>query len=142
EQPLNIAFDPRSNRLFITDQGLESVRTYQAKSIPGFQSRHPGNRVLVLDAQTGRQLHSIPTAAGPMGILLDSARQRLYVTEREAGVVGVYDSNSYAPLQTVSLPTHPNSLALDPRGNVVYVSIKNGKVDPKGSPEGVARLAF
>lgn len=142
EQPLNIAFDPASQRLFVTDQGLEMIRNYQTKSIPGFQSRHPGNRIAVFDANSGRQLHSIPTAAGPLGILLDAPRKRLYVTNREAGIVSVYDSASYALLQTARLPTHPNSLALDARRNVLYVSIKNGQQDPKGAPEGVARLAF
>ena len=96
----------------------------------------------VFDANTGRQLHSIPTAAGPMGVLLDAPRQRLYVTHRDAGTVSVYDSASYAPLTSVSLPTHPNSLALDAKKNVLYVTIKNGDKDEKGSEESVARIAL
>lgn len=140
EQPLNIAFDPSSKRLFVTDQGLEMIRKYQASSIPGFQSKHPGNRVVVFDADSGRQLHAIPTDAGPMGILLDARRQRLYVTNRAAGNVGIYDSRSYAPIGTIALPTHPNSLALDPQRNVLYVTIKNGEGDAEGANESVARI--
>ncbi len=142
EQPMNIAFDPKSQRLFITDQGLENIRNYQTKSIPGFASKNPGNRVVVFDANTGKQVQSIATDAGPMGILLDAPRQRLYVTNRAAGVLTVYDSRSYALLQTIQLPTHPNSLALDAKQNVLYVSIKNGEKDPKGSNESVARIQF
>ena len=142
EQPLNIAYDPGTQRLFVTDQGLENIRAYQAKSIPGFASKNPGNRVLVLDANTGKPLRSIATDAGPMGILLDAPRQRLYVTNRAAGKLSVYDARSYALLQTLDLPTHPNSLALDAPRNVLYVSIKNGEKDPKGSPESVARVQF
>ena len=142
EQPLNIAYDPGTQRLFVTDQGLENIRAYQAKSIPGFASKNPGNRVLVLDANTGKPLRSIATDAGPMGILLDAPRQRLYVTNRAAGKLSVYDARSYALLQTLDLPTHPNSLALDAQRNVLYVSIKNGEKDPKGSPESVARVQF
>ena len=142
EQPLNIAYDPGTQRLFVTDQGLENIRAYQAKSIPGFASKNPGNRVLVLDANTGQPLRSIATDAGPMGILLDAPRQRLYVTNRAAGKLSVYDARSYALLQTLDLPTHPNSLALDAQRNVLYVSIKNGEKDPKGSPESVARVQF
>lgn len=142
EQPLNIAFDPASRRLFVTDQGLPSIREYQTKAIPGFQSKQPGNRVAVLDADSGKQLHSIPTDAGPMGILLDAQRQRLYVTNRAAGNVAVYDSRTYALLQTIPLPTHPNSLALNAQGNAVYVSVKNGDADPKDAPESVARIQF
>ena len=142
EQPLNIAFDPASRRLFVTDQGLEMIRNFQIKSIPGFTSKHPGNRIAVFDADSGRQVDSIPTDAGPMGILLDAQRQRLYVTNRGAGNVTVYDSRSHALLRTIVLPTHPNSLALDASGNVLYVSIKNDPKTSKGEPESVARVAF
>jgi len=45
--------------------------------------------------------------------------------------VGAYD-----------VPTHPNSLALDAKKNVLYVTIKNGDKDEKGSEESVARIAL
>lgn len=140
EQPMNIALDPSSPRLFVTDQGLEMIRSYQGNSIPGFVSRHPGKRVLVLDRSTGQELASIATDAGPLGILLDAPRKRLYVTNREAGTVTAYDSDSYQQLASWSVPTHPNSLALDAKNNVLYVSIKNGEADPKGGEESVARI--
>ncbi len=77
-----------------------------------------------------------------MGILLDAPRQRLYVTHRAAGTVTVYDSRTYTLLQTILLPTHPNSLALDTKQNVLYVTVKNGEKDPKGSNESVVRIQF
>jgi DNA-binding beta-propeller fold protein YncE len=64
------------------------------------------------------------------------------VTNRGAGTVTVFDSRSNALLQTIQLPTHPNSLALDAKRNVLYVTVKNGKDDPKGSNESVARIQF
>lgn len=140
EQPMNIALDPSGPRLFVTDQGLEMIRSYQGNSIEGFVSRHPGKRVLVLDRASGRELASIPTDAGPLGILLDASRKRLYVTNREAGTVTAYDSDSYRQVGSWPVPTHPNSLALDAKNNVLYVSIKNGEADPKGSEESVARI--
>ncbi len=140
EQPMNIALDPSGPRLFVTDQGLEMIRSYQGNSIEGFVSRHPGKRVLVLDRASGRELASIPTDAGPLGILLDAPRKRLYVTNREAGTVTAYDSDSYRQVGSWPVPTHPNSLALDAKNNVLYVSIKNGEADPKGSEESVARI--
>lgn len=140
EQPMNIALDPAGKRLFVTDQGLEMIRKYQGSSIEGFVSRHPGKRVLVLDRSSGAELASIPTDAGPLGILLDAPRKRLYVTNREAGSVTAYDSDSYQQVASWSVPTHPNSLALDTKNNVLYVSIKNGEGDPKGAEEAVARI--
>lgn len=142
EQPMNLAYDPAGKRLFVTDQGLAMIRDYQATSIPGFQSRNPGNRIVVLDADSGRELHSIPSEAGPLALRLDAPRKRLYVTHRQAGKVTVYDSESYRLLHMLELPTHPNSLALDERRNVLYVSIKNGEGDPKDGAESVARIAF
>lgn len=142
EQPMNIALDPAGPRLFITDQGSEMIRKYQGSSIEGFASTHPGKRVLVLDRTTGKELASIPADAGTLGILLDAPRKRLYVTNREAGTVTGYDSDSYQKTGEWSVPTHPNSLALDARNNVLYVSIKNGDKEEKGAHESVARIAL
>ena len=139
EQPMNIALDPAGKRLFVTDQGSEFLRGYQAKS-SGLVSKHPGQRVLVLDRSTGKELASIPTDAGPLGILLDAPRKRLYVTNREAGTVTAYNSDSYQKVATYTVPTHPNSLALDAKNNVLFVSIKNGEKDDKGADESVARI--
>ncbi|WMJ67636.1 YncE family protein [Stenotrophomonas sp. 24(2023)] len=140
EQPMNIALDPDGKRLFVTDQGLEMIRNYQAKSTPGFTSKHPGQRVLVIDRTDGKELASIPSDAGPLGILLDAPRKRLYVTNREGGTVTAYNSDTYKKVASYNVPTHPNSLALDARNNVLYVTIKNGEKDAKGSEESVARI--
>ena len=142
EQPMNIALDPAGPRLFITDQGSEMIRKYQGSSIEGFASTHPGKRVLVLGRTTGKELASIPADAGTLGILLDAPRKRLYVTNREAGTVTGYDSDSYQKTGEWSVPTHPNSLALDAKNNVLYVSIKNGDKEEKGVQESVARIAL
>lgn len=142
EQPMNIALDPASARLFITDQGSEMIRKYQGSSIEGFASKHPGKRVLVLDRDTGKELASIPAGAGTLGILLDAPRKRLYVTNREAGSITGYDSDTYQQIGTWSVPTHPNSLALDAKNNVLYVTIKNGDDEAKGAKESVARIAL
>lgn len=142
EQPMNIALDPAGPRLFITDQGSEMIRKYQGSSIEGFASKHPGKRVLVLDRNTGKELASIPAGVGTLGILLDAPRKRLYVTNREAGSVTGYDSETYQQIGTWSVPTHPNSLALDAKNNVLYVTIKNGDDEAKGAKESVARIAL
>ena len=143
DQPLNLTYDRATNRLLVVDQGQESIRDYQRRLIPNFKSRNPGNRVMVLDADTNREVKSVPTGDGPITLELDDARKRFYVTNRVAGTVTVFDSTSYALLNTIALPTHPNSLELDAPNNVLFVSVKN---DPKSAAktdnESVVRLAF
>ena len=56
--------------------------------------------------------------------------------------MSVFDTRTNALLQTIALPTYPNSLALDARRNALYVTVKNGQSDPKGSNESVARIQF
>jgi DNA-binding beta-propeller fold protein YncE len=64
------------------------------------------------------------------------------VTNRDGGTVTAYNSDTYTPVATYAVPTHPNSLALDARNNVLYVTVKNGEKDAKGSEESVARIAL
>lgn len=143
DQLLNLAFDRKQGRILATDQGealIDGMRKEQGGL--DYQRRGEGHRVLVMDAATGALLRSLPAGKGPVALLLDPDRERLYVTSRESGQVQVYDSRRYELLQTVSLPTHPNSLALDGRSGDLYVSVKNGRDQPKGSPESVVRLSF
>jgi len=145
DQPLNLALDPSGERLFATDQGMEMVTGMQQQLIPDFQSRGPGNRVIVRNPADGGVLGEFQTGDGPIAILPDWARQRLYVTNREAGTVTVFNSEDYSLLDTIELPVHPNSLALDADHDVLYVSIKNPMpIGPEdiGKLESVARIGF
>ncbi|WP_341666702.1 YncE family protein [Alcaligenes sp. SDU_A2] len=142
DQLLNLELDKEQGRILATDQGeplLDSMRKEQGgvDTPPNGQ----GHRVLVMDAVSGDLLHSLPAGKGPIALKLDAERSRLYVTSRQSGTVQVYDSRSYEPLQTVSLPAHPNSLALNTRSGDVYVSVKNGR-EQKDHAESVARLRF
>ena len=141
DQMLNLAYDAQGKRLFAVDQGLASISERREKAEPGFKAT-PGNRVVVFEADTGRIITSLPTGAGPIAPLFDASRKRLYVTNRAAGTVSVFDTVSNQLLQTIALPTHPNSLALDARNNVLYVSVKSGAGDEKGGKEHVVRIAF
>jgi len=145
DQPLNLALDVAGQRLFATDQGMQMVTGMQQQLIPGFQSRGPGHRVIVRHPDDGAVLGEFATGEGPIAILPDWTRQRLYVTNREAGTLSVFDARDYTLLDTVELPVHPNSLALDADNDVLYVSIKNPMaVSPEDmlKPESVARIEF
>ncbi len=142
EQPLNLAWDAAGKRLFATDQGLEQVRKMLAERQPGYQSQHPGNRLAIIDPETGTVTDSLATGEGPIAVLFDAPRARLYVTNRGDGSVSVFDSGSKALLETVAVATHPNSLALDAASGTVYVSVKNAREAEKGAAESVVRLGY
>ena len=114
-----------------------------------YAHRSAGHEVFVLDADSGATLARMDTDQVPISLAFDAAAQRLYVTNRGGvrveqgqGSLTVYDTRAYRRLQTLPLPPHPNSLALDPATGAVYVSIKNGRDDPAGSAESVARISF
>ena len=144
DQLINLAVAPSAQRLLATDQGLPNLDGMRAKqpALASYQQRGKGNQVLVLNPADGKLVASLPTGAGPLAMLVDEPRQRLYVTSRNAGTVSVFDTRTNALLQTIALPTYPNSLALDARRNALYVTVKNGQSDPKGSNESVARIQF
>lgn len=139
-QPMNLTYDAAGDRLFITDQGAENIRKYMQKVAPNYQPTHPGNRILVLEVESGRELASLPAPNGPLSIRLDTPRQRLYVTSREGGKVSVYDSKTYALIDSIALPDYPQSLALDESRDVLYATVKNSDKQPKTANESVVRI--
>ena len=62
------------------------------------------------------------------------------MTNREAGTVTAYNSDSYHKVATYDVTTHRNSLALDAKNAVLYVSIKDGKKVAERAAESVARI--
>ncbi|RMX08251.1 YncE family protein [Corticibacter populi] len=142
DQLLNLALDAANNRLFATDQGHERIAAMWDRALPGYQPSGTGSQVVVVDTASGQTLHKLPTGQYPIALLFDAPRQRLFVTNRGAGTVTVFDTRSYALLDTIALPTHPNSLALTPDGKALYVSVKAGQDDPKGSKDSIVRIAL
>lgn len=141
DQPLNLAFDAQTNRLFATDQGAPYFQKQRKELDPSYIAR-PGHRVVVINPDTHEVLASLPTSQTPILPLLDTERARLYVTARDGGSLDVFDSNTYEKLTSIDLPDHPNSLALDAQSGAVFVTIKNGKGAAKGSLESIARIQF
>ena len=124
EQPLNIAYDAASGAVLAVDQGMESLTRYKEKMIPGFKSKNPGNRVVAVEPESGKLLWETPVGEGPVALRLDAERKRLFVTNRGSGSVSVLDTGRHSVAETVPLPPHPNSLALDEKTGAVFVSVK------------------
>lgn len=148
DQLLNLVYDGKNNRLLGVDQGIDRDNYRNTHLERDYVKRSSGHRVFALDADSGKVLASELTDEVPIGLLLDDRNQRVYVANRKgirvdhgAGTLTVFDSNSLKRLQTVELPPHPNSLALDTSNNVLFVTVKNDGASTKaGKPESVVRI--
>ncbi|MET0185157.1 MAG: YncE family protein, partial [Achromobacter sp.] len=109
---LNVALDSATQRLFATDSNT--------------------NRLYVFDLRTGKAVQQVPLGKGALDVRFNAVRQEIYVTNRGAGhgdksgtgALAMLDANNYAVKRTVDLPVHPNSLALDDTGQVLFVTVK------------------
>lgn len=111
DQLINLAVAPSAQRLLATDQGLPNLDGMRAKqpALASYQQRGKGNQVLVLNPADGKLVASLPTGAGPLAMLVDEPRQRLYVTSRNAGTVSVFDTRTNALLQSIAVPPTPTA---------------------------------
>lgn len=141
DQLLNLELDGSRQRLIATDLGsprLDEARRQKA-GLVDYEKRGEGHRVVVLDTTDGHLIASVPTGQSPIAPLIDERRGRVYVTNRDAGTLTVLDANRYTVMRTVRLPSHPNSLALDPDTGTVFVSIKESS---RQARESVARIPY
>ncbi|WP_369790253.1 YncE family protein [Rouxiella sp. WC2420] len=120
---LNISLDTAKHRAFMTD------------------SKEPS--LLVLDTENGKIIHKIAIPAS-LAVLFNPARNEVYVTHRDAGKVSVIDATNYKVLETLDIPTHPQSLAISDDGQTLYVSVKQESSRQKEAtaPDEVVRVTF
>ncbi|MFP2513632.1 7-bladed beta-propeller protein YncE [Buttiauxella agrestis] len=120
---LNIALDAANNRAFVSD------------------SKTP--QLLVVDTKTSKVLNKVDVPLG-LDVLFNPVRNEIYVTHRKAGKVSVIDAKSYKVLETIDTPALPNSLALSPDGQQLYVSVKQpgSREKEPTSPDDIVRISF
>ena len=111
--------DTDARRRFLVNTALDS------KSERLFANQlNNGEGTLVFDMKTGSILHTIPTGETPVGIRYNPIRNEVYVASRDSGTLSVIDATSYAIKHSVALPAHPNTVAVTPDGQRLYVSVK------------------
>lgn len=111
--------DTDARRRFLVNTALDS------KSERLFANQlNNGEGTLVFDMKTGSILHTIPTGETPVGIRYNPIRNEVYVASRDSGTLSVIDATSYAIKHSIALPAHPNTVAVTPDGQRLYVSVK------------------
>jgi DNA-binding beta-propeller fold protein YncE len=104
--PLNVAVDSRSNRLFISENG--------------------DNKVSVLNATTGELITKISLGkdAGPVGLVYDETRDVVYVAERTKKEIAVLDVKNYKLTERIPTEGLANTIVLDKTSGAIYVTNK------------------
>jgi hypothetical protein len=99
----------------------------------------------VLDAATGKEVASIPIAAGPDAVIYDAARRLAFVPCGGDGVlevISIPDAAHVTKLQTVQTQAGSRTGTLDPASGRLYLMAS--QPDPAGKPgpggRGVPRL--
>lgn len=114
---LNLALDAKGQRLISTDSN--------------------SNQVYVFDIASAKLLKTIPIGVGALDVVYNPQRNEIYTTHRGVsrsqpegtGAVTVIDGASYAVKRSIDLPVHPNSLAVTPDGDTLYVTVKAARSD-------------
>jgi DNA-binding beta-propeller fold protein YncE len=104
----HFAIDVKGGRLLVTPEAYKAV--------------------LVFDLKSGKMLHTIGGIEKPHAILYREDRNRLYVTDGEAGDVKIFDSTTYKPVGSVKLLEDADSIGFDPATKFLYVDNGGGDV--------------
>ena len=78
--------------------------------------------VVVVDADTGLVVDTLPMTGLPHGIALDQAANRLYVTRLENDVVSIIDTTSLTEIGVLTVGDLPQWIALDLTRNKAFVT--------------------
>lgn len=96
--------------------GFDHADTYLARTGSRLYVAHTGaDRVDVLDCRSGAYLRALPDLPGVAGVLIDSAADLLFTSDRAADRVSIFRCSNEALLAQVAVGPRPNGLVFDPR---------------------------
>lgn len=106
---LNIALDLLGQRIFLSDMKQ--------------------SQLFVLNIKNQNIIHKINVPES-LAILFNPKRNEIYTSHREANSISIIDvKNNYRVKKVIKVKDFPNSLALSPDGNILFVSIKHKKLE-------------
>ena len=90
----------------------------------GFIPSESVGELNVIDTAKAKVLNTITLPAGsrPMRVRLSVDEKKLYVSNGRAGTIAVFDTHSYALLNTINVGTRPWGMGLSPDGKFLYVA--------------------
>ena len=120
---LNMAEDPATGRLFVTDDSK-------------------GKATLVFDERSGKVIKRIEGDA--LGIKFNAQRNEIYISQRESKKVLQLDATTYAVKKSWSFDKNPNSLLIGPDNATLYVTLKSAfnKDSSTNGTDEIARITL
>jgi len=101
--------------------GFDHADTYLGAAGSRLFVAHTGaDRVDVLDCRSGAYLHAITDLPGVAGVLVDSAHDLLFTSDRAAARVSVFRASDERLLGRVGVGPRPNALAHDPERGLLF----------------------
>lgn len=85
-----------------------------------FLTAEANNAVVVLDLKASKLIHTIPDLEEPHSMLFLPAAKQLWVIA--GGAANIFDSGTYAKVETVKLTEGADSSAYDPAKHLLYVA--------------------
>jgi YVTN family beta-propeller protein len=79
-----------------------------------------GNRVMVVDLDTGKEKGEITGLGGTHGVALNPDGRRGYVSDGGAGMIRVFDRSTFQVTASVPAGTNPDSILYEPTTHSVY----------------------
>ncbi len=101
---MSLALHAASNRLIVSNEGYA--------------------KATVLDITTGEVLASLPTGLEPDGVVITDDGSRIFIASENAGLVHVFNGETYQPINTVTTNLRPRRLAI--REQELWVSSEMG----------------
>jgi DNA-binding beta-propeller fold protein YncE len=86
-----------------------------------FATAFDNHTLEVIDAQAGRQVHTIADLDEPQGAFYDAFTNRLFVSSEGDGAVKIFDGTTFQLLQTVKLSSDADNVRYDARRKRVLV---------------------
>lgn len=112
-----VAVDPKEPKHYFLNIALNTGKNV------GYIADTNTRDVLVVDLNSGKLLHRIPTP-NSIAVLYNASRNEVYVTHRNDQQISVIDANTYRVKHSIKTAAMPNSLVLSPDANTLYVSVK------------------
>jgi YVTN family beta-propeller protein len=104
-----------------------------------------GNRVLVIDTNTGKEKTEITGLQGTHGVALNPDGKTGYISDGAAGMIRVFDRSTFQVTASVQAGTNPDAILFEPTTHSVYAfngRSKNATVMDTATNSVVATIAL